>query len=281
MVNRSAIVADARHAAGGALATLDRIRASPHARGCSDVGASNSVHKRAAVPGVRVGVAKLGHAWEAKHVRVFAGVAELATALCELTDGVGCEARSVLVQDYVPNDFELRAYVVRGVICHTVYSTFGGFSDEGYALDFALKTRSQAISDWLQGDEGAMARAERRVSKLVSRWLEWLGCAAATAGVLPCIRMDFLVRRSAPGRAQVHTLELTELGFSLLGWLDGPREVLGALLESCFDDTGPTASEAQLLLAHRERLAAMPMKGSHLTTGLGHQDKRHKSNHPA
>ena len=47
--------------------------------------------------------------------------------------------------------------------------------------------------------------------------LSWLRCVASGHGAPPAIRMDFLVHRAAPGRATVHTLELTELGFSLLG----------------------------------------------------------------
>ena len=55
--------------------------------------------------------------------------------------------------------------------------------------------------------------------------------------------MDVLVRRVRQGAAEVFTLELTELGFSLLGWEEGPHVVLCAVLESCFDDVGATPEE--------------------------------------
>lgn len=45
----------------------------------------------------------------------------------------------------------------------------------------------------------------------------------------------------------MHTLELTELGFSMLSWADGPRAVFSAVLASMFDDIGA-----------RRRMAYMP-----------------------
>ena len=133
----------------------------------------------------------------------------------------------------------------------------------------------------------------------MARWLRWL--TAMSSDSVPAIRMDFLVRRSGAGRAEVHSLELTELGFSLLGstalshhssftpqlfhppdsihwtasigqhpldsippdpaahfilrWHAGPHIILDALLESCFDDTGPTDEEASALSAFRARRA--------------------------
>ena len=50
---------------------------------------------------------------------------------------------------------------------------------------------------------------------LVARWLVWLRCRSCDAP--PALRMDFLVKRTGPGQAEVNTLELTELGFSMLG----------------------------------------------------------------
>ena len=43
----------------------------------------------------------------------------------------------MLVQDFVPNDFEMRVYVVRGEARHIVYSSFGGVNEAGlpYVMD--------------------------------------------------------------------------------------------------------------------------------------------------
>ena len=60
-----------------------------------------------------------------------------------------------------------------------------------------------------------MAAAERKVRVLVARWLVWLRCRSCDAP--PALRMDFLVKRTGPGQAEVNTPELTELGFSMLG----------------------------------------------------------------
>ncbi len=65
---------------------------------------------------VRRGVVKLGYAWEAAHVRMFRGEAQLAEALVGIVSTQGVEASSVIVQDYCRNDFELRCFVVNGEV---------------------------------------------------------------------------------------------------------------------------------------------------------------------
>ena len=138
---------------------------------------------------------------------------------------------------------------------HVVYSDFDLESSHSLVKPdcFSMKSRAEAVADWLEEDEAAMEDAERQVSELVARWLRWLRTLCTEE--IPALRMDFLVRRVAAGRAEVHSLELTECGFSLLGWEDGPRQVLGALLASCFEDTGPTAAESAMLSAFHERPA--------------------------
>ena len=98
LVNRAAVARDARRAAGGAFASLARVRATPSAHISDDSCVPTSVHPRKREPGVRLGVAKLGHAWEAAHVRVFSGELELADALTSLCRAPGSEASSVIVQ---------------------------------------------------------------------------------------------------------------------------------------------------------------------------------------
>ena len=60
----------------------------------------------------------------------------------------------------------------------------------------------------------------------MATWLLWLRALATE--VPPTLRIDLLLTRAGPGRAQLHTLELTEAGFSLLGWRGGPAKVTGA-----------------------------------------------------
>ena len=64
----------------------------------------------------------------------------------------------------------------------------------------------------------------------MSTWLLWLRAIATE--LPPTIRIDLLLTRAGPGRAELHTLELTEAGFSLLGWRGGPPAVMGASLDS-------------------------------------------------
>ena len=59
---------------------------------------------------------------------------------------------------------------------------------------------------------------------------------------VPALRIDFLVRHAGEGHAEVSSLELTEVGFCMLGWRDGPRAVMAALVESCLDQ--PETSDA-------------------------------------
>ena len=114
LIPRGAIMRDPRRAAKVALDSLALIRTAPSARASDgDARASVTCRVHACADGTaatHLGVAKLGHAWEAAHVRVFAQTApQLSTALAELCREVGSEHGCVIVQDYVPNDFELRA----------------------------------------------------------------------------------------------------------------------------------------------------------------------------
>jgi len=136
--------------------------------------------------------------------------------------------------------------VVGGKPAHTVFSSFERVDLHGYVRDFVERDREGALRDWMDADVGAMAHAERRIARLIQHWMVWLRCKCASAPI-PALRIDCLVKRVAPGRAEVHTLELTELGFSMLSWADGPRAVFSAVLASMFDDIGA-----------RRRMAYMP-----------------------
>lgn len=113
-------------------------------------------------------------------------------------------------------------------------------------------------------DDEAMVQAERKAAKLVREWLTWFRTQSVEA--LPGVRMDILIKRTGPGAAEVYTLELTELGFSMLGVDTLPPLVFGALLTSCFDDTGPTPEEARRLTEGTKRLEAKG-GGSHWGNG--------------
>jgi hypothetical protein len=138
--------------------------------------------------------------------------------------------------------------IVRGQVVHVVYSNFTRMDPDGFLCDFRMKDRAGCLREWMGDDEPALQAAEAQMQRLVEVWLVWLRCRSAEPP--PALRMDFLLHRPAAGQVAVHTLELTELGFSMLAWQDGPRYVFGALMESCFDDTGPTAEDSARLAAY-------------------------------
>ena len=258
IVNRAHVARDPRSAARGALDALAAVRATRDATkkerkkkreaAGADGGESPLPGLESAIPR---GVVKLGFAWEAAHVVMWRGETQLATALERLSTQAGCEEVVLLVQDFVPNSLEARAYVVNGQIVHTVFTTFGETDADGYQVDFARKEREAALGAWLDGDEAAMAHLERRMRKLTRRWLAWLRCRSSEA--VPAIRIDFLVKRRAPGKVDVHTLELTEAGFSMLGWRDGPTKVFDALAEACFEDEAAKFKDAAAAAIKRHR----------------------------
>jgi len=200
----------------------------------------------------RRGVAKLGFAWEAAHVRTFRGESELGHALLDLCTSPAVTTSSVIVQDFARNDFELRQFVINGQIVHRAYSNFEWVDGDGYFREFVVKDRADAVTAWMAADDAAMVDAERKATKLVAAWLAWFRTQSVEA--LPGVRIDVLVKRVGPAEAEVFTLELTELGFSMLGVNTLPPIVFGALLASCFEDTGATDEEARRLKEGSERL---------------------------
>ena len=92
MVNRATVAAAPRRAAQLACRALDEIRDARYRK--------KNEPDSLRVTGVeaRKGVAKLGYAWEAAHVRIFRGEAPLATALLELCSQPGGTSSHVIVQ---------------------------------------------------------------------------------------------------------------------------------------------------------------------------------------
>ena len=79
----------------------------------------------------------------------------------------------------------------------------------------------------MDGDDAAMVMAEKKAAKLASAWLAWFHTQSVES--LPGVRMDILVKRTAPGCAETFTLELTEMGFSMLAWPEGRRHTSAQL----------------------------------------------------
>lgn len=192
------------------------------------------------------GVAKLGFSWEATDVRLWKGVKELGIALKDLAEQNAAWVESVMVQDFVTFDLELRLYWVEPEVqidpetravrpihpSKILYTAFNTVDHERRFRDFERFQRQDAVNRCFAGDEAAMTDAEQKSTELGRKLLVFLSTECCEP--LPVLRMDFMVRRVGPGRAEVHTGELTELGGCFLGWAEGPEVIWGAMLRSCF-----------------------------------------------
>ena len=267
-VNRASVTASPQRAASLCVRALAAVRSSRYSEKREEPTAL-----RVSDGAERTGVAKLGFAWEAAHVRVFRGEDQLSTALIELCTTPAVTTTAIIVQDFAQNDFELRQFVVEGEIVHRVYSNFAWTDSDGYLREFVMKDRDAAIEAWMGGDEAAMAAAEKKAAKLANAWLVWM--AAQSVEALPAVRMDILIKRTGPGQAEVFTLELTEMGFSMLGVPKLPALVFGALLNSCFDDVGPTPDEVKRLDNGTAKLRARDQRGG--AGGGGGKRARHEA----
>lgn len=205
------------------------------------------------VGGIKRGVAKLGHSWEALDVKYWEGQSGLAEALLQLTQiieisdeltGQPQDLESVLVQEYVEHDLELRLYVVEGQVEASIYTKFCRIKENKEFGDFKeLFTGAEAASQWMGGDAAALADGERQCREALAHWLVWV--EAQVCEVPAAIRFDFFVGRTKdhPGRATVWTLEICELGFSMLGEERLPAKVFAAILRSMIGD-GTSSSAA-------------------------------------
>merc|ERR1712137_1018137 len=100
-----------------------------------------------------------------------------------------------------------------------VYTIMKSVEDNCFR-EFDKFDRAQCLQRCFSHDEEAMQDAERQASVLIARWLQWI--QAQTHELPTVIRFDILATRVGPGRAAVHTGELTELGGCFLGWPEGP-----------------------------------------------------------
>lgn len=192
------------------------------------------------------GVAKLSFSWEALDVKLWERAEGLEDALTQLTQRIeisqeltgqphDCEA--ILLQEYIPHDLELRVYVVEGVVECFIYTKFCRIKENLEFGDFKqLFSKAEAAKQWMGGDLAALESGERQCCELTNHWLAW--CQAQLAEMPPAIRFDyFVVRGAQAGQAAVWTLEICELGFSMLGEKKLPSKVFNAMLRSCLGDS--------------------------------------------
>lgn len=196
---------------------------------------------------VTKGVAKLGWSWEAMDVTAWKNKQELTSALTSLVEQPGSAVDLVFVQEWVEFDVEIRHFIVEPDLKKPetlkpkamIYTVFKS-KEQGSFRNFDKYDRQRCLQNCFQKDDAALADAESQAQELIVRWLGWL--QAQTHELPTVIRFDIMAKRTGPGKANIMTGELTELGGCFLGWPQGPRVVFGAMIRSFFKDPLPPNS---------------------------------------
>jgi len=233
LVNKGSLGSGPVEAARRALASLQFLRAHNAFQQDSDHPAPSVVNQN----GIQKGVVKLGWSWEARFVKVFTSLDELAAAIRELLTTPGCLASSCIVQEWVDFDFEMRFYFfppAKRSSDSPLLPTRCEFnawncSDNGQPGQFIRLSREACIHRWA-GDASALQHAYDRAVTLSQFLLQWLLCLDADP--VPMIRLDFMLRRIGPGKARVIFGEFCEMGACCLGWEEGPPTVWRAALDA-------------------------------------------------
>jgi len=212
------------------------------------------------------GVAKLGYSWEALDVKFWEEENGLKEAIYQLTQtieisqeitGQPHDLESIIIQEYCKHDLELRLYVVEGKVESAIYTKFCRIKENLEFGDFKeLFDSKEAAKQWMGNDTLALQDGERQCREITDQWLVWV--EAQLSEQPPAIRFDFFVGRTGiAGQAQVWTLEICELGFSMLGAKDLPQKVFRAMLRSMLGESqGAAESNAppqQAAIADTER----------------------------
>lgn len=235
---RMLIEQDMAHAAERGLASLDLVKRQQH------------ILRGEPPPETRItkGVAKLSFSWEALDVKFWERREGLELALQALTQSIEIsgeltgqphDCEGIILQEYMPHDLELRVYVVDGVIEGLIYTKFCKIKENLEFGDFKqLFSRTDAAKQWCGGDQAALDDGEQQCRELTALWITW--CQGQLCEMPPAIRFDYFVGRvpGSAGKASVWTLEICELGFSMLGDKKLPAKVFGAMLRSCLSGTG-------------------------------------------
>lgn len=198
------------------------------------------------------GVAKLGYSWEALDVKYWEGQAGLATALHQLTQAIEIsseltgqphDCEQLIVQEYVTHNLELRIYVVDGKPEASIYTKFCKIKENKEFGDFhQLFSQQEAAKQWFEGDLDALKDGEKQCQEVTQHWINWI--QAQTCEVPSAIRFDYFVTREKPGHSSVSTLEICELGFSMLGERHLPAKVFAAMLRGMLPVAGADAPVA-------------------------------------
>jgi hypothetical protein len=182
------------------------------------------------------GVTKLGYSWEAMDVRTFNGSNVLSQQITDLFFQNGCQVDSIIVQERVPNSFEIRFITVKDEVKHVIYTHFGSVSSDGLFRDFErTQSRSEAASRWFNNDTDGIEKAEKIARECISQWQLWF--LTEIEETPPAIRFDFIIgRHPNSGDITVYLGELCELGFSIMGMKNAEHEIFPAIADTIGHD---------------------------------------------
>jgi len=228
LVDKADIQKNPVEAAGNAMSALEAIREKSVFAADGGPGFFNRA-------GLKAGVVKLGWSWEAKHVWFWTGRSELTTCLREMLRQPGCLAEQCIVQEWVDFDFELRLFflppaewrppaVLKPV--NFEYTAWGEGQDSPGRF---LKPPKERILQWWAGDQAALDFAHARAEEVANFLIGWL--LTMHPEPVPMIRMDFMLKRTGPGKAQVLFGEFCEMGACCLKWEEGPPRIWRAALD--------------------------------------------------
>lgn len=208
-------------------------------------------------------VAKLGFSYEGVDVRMVQGEEQLAAALLSLATQAGYTNDCVHVQQRVHKiDLEARCFVVGGQVIETLYTRFARIDSGGYVRDYEkADTEAEAVEEWFYNDHAAWANALEQIRALTRRWHLWMLTQAAEPTV--SVRIDYMIERVAPGKADVWTGEIGEQGYSM-GGID-PVLVFNAVL----DTISPEVRQRQPQRAAARRAAEAAGSGNGRGGGYG------------
>ena len=164
-------------------------------------------------------IAKLGFSWEGLDVRKCTSSTLEQTAK-SLMFQQGSRAKQVFVQPFLDAVAEYRVFVINGVVAHDYFAAYTSTLDDGTFCSFANIPESRIEAGGID-----VSTVRSRGKYLAAKWYEWLQELQPS---LPAIRIDFLLVSDDPDDCLV-TLELTELGFSMWNWSQGPKVVFEAL----------------------------------------------------
>ena len=224
-------------------------------------------------------VVKLGYSWEAVDVTKVQvqlqppaanreTMARLGRVLRESISAPGCRNDSVLVQRFIHACCELRLFVVNGVVVGRYLARYDGTTDSGKFQNWRQLGHMEAAAQWFGGDTAALTSAEADAEALVPRLLAALhGVCAAP---IPAVRLDFLLEQlPGTGRGRASTLEITEAGFSMCFWEEGPSVVFDAIVRACVHGTADGAATAAALKGANARYPKRRREGESSYGGRG------------